>query len=330
MKISRSLLCVMVLICIALSTVGCGEEKKDVLTRNLTPQEKKAVIELRKKAEQGDAQAQNDLGVRYYKIYVGGGCKSPEESTHALKETEKWIRKAADQNNADAQYNLGKHCRSLLGAEGMNKAVSWYRKAADQGHMDAQYELGMCYAKGYGIQQDLNEAVKWFRKAADQGHEDAEDALEVLVSEINNSNYMIKDIRNEVEKGNAEAMYTLGLHYRKGDGIRKDANEAVRWCRKAAEKGFAKAQYLLGEYYYRGYGVQKEYSEAVNWWRKAADQNFAEAQYYLGMCYDNGFGVPQNSNEAVKWYQKAARNGNRKAKDMLLDKRLNKRRESQI
>ena len=58
--------------------------------------------------------------------------------------------------------------------------VAAYRKAAEQGDADAQYNLGVCYANGYGLQKDLTQAMFWFRKAADQGHAKAREALKIL------------------------------------------------------------------------------------------------------------------------------------------------------
>ena len=48
-------------------------------------------------------------------------------------------------------------------------AVSWYRKAADQGDANAQYNLGIMYDNGQGVPQDYAAAAAWYRKAADQG-----------------------------------------------------------------------------------------------------------------------------------------------------------------
>jgi len=41
--------------------------------------------------------------------------------------------------------------------------------AAEQGDAEAQYNLGVRYANGEGVPEDYKEAVKWFRKAAEQG-----------------------------------------------------------------------------------------------------------------------------------------------------------------
>jgi TPR repeat protein len=57
-----------------------------------------ALKEWRPLAEQGDADAQSNLGVMYYN---GNGV--PQDYAQAVK----WYRKAAEQGHADAQSNLG-------------------------------------------------------------------------------------------------------------------------------------------------------------------------------------------------------------------------------
>ena len=67
----------------------------------------------------------------------------------------KWYRKAAEQNHAEAQYNLGVCYDEGEGvAKDQVEAVKWYRKAAEQNFAAAQYNLGVCYAKGEGVAKD--------------------------------------------------------------------------------------------------------------------------------------------------------------------------------
>ena len=79
----------------------------------------------------------------------------------------KWYRKAADQGNASAQFNIG-----FLYEDGFNvakdykEALRWYRKAADQGYADAQCSIGVLYEMEWHYYE---EALRWYRKAADQG-----------------------------------------------------------------------------------------------------------------------------------------------------------------
>ena len=56
------------------------------------------VEELRARAEQGDADAQANLGLMYY-----NGEGVPQDYAEAVR----WFRLAAEQGDADAQYNLG-------------------------------------------------------------------------------------------------------------------------------------------------------------------------------------------------------------------------------
>ncbi|MDO5464405.1 MAG: ankyrin repeat domain-containing protein, partial [Akkermansia sp.] len=152
----------------------------------------KAVEYFRKAAEQGQADAQNNLGVCY---------ESGRGVTKDYQEAVRWYRKAAEQGQADAQNNLGGCYANGRGVtQDYNEAVRWYRKAAEQGYAGAQNDLGWCYENGRGVTQDYQEAVRWYRKAAEQGY--------------------------------AIAQSNLGLCYANGRGVTQDYNEAVRWYRK--------------------------------------------------------------------------------------------------
>ena len=54
------------------------------------------------------------------------------------------------------------------------QAVYWWRKAAEQGDAMAQYNLGHACFRGEGVPQDYTQAVYWWRKAAEQGDADAQ------------------------------------------------------------------------------------------------------------------------------------------------------------
>ena len=93
----------------------------------------------------------------------------------------------------------------------------------------------------------------------------------------------------------------------------------MKWYRKAAEQGLANAQYKLGVAYVTGNGVEKDAAEAVKWYRKAAEQGYAKAQCFLGLCYAEGYGVTKDEAEAAKWYHKAAEQGHALAQKRLLN-----------
>ncbi len=98
---------------------------------------KTALKEWKPLAEQGDADAQNNLGV----MYANGQGVAQDD-----KQAVSWYRKAAEQGDAKAQYNLGNMYDQGRGvAQDDKQAASWYRKAAEQGHAQAQNNLGVMY-----------------------------------------------------------------------------------------------------------------------------------------------------------------------------------------
>ena len=81
-------------------------------------------------AEQGYADAQNNLGVCYE---TGAGV--PKDLVQAAS----WYRKAAEQGQTIAQYNLGVCYKNGTGVpKDAAQAAAWYRRAANQGDADAQ------------------------------------------------------------------------------------------------------------------------------------------------------------------------------------------------
>ena len=264
---------------------------------------RKWLAEVRAKAEKGDAQSQCVLGVSFYL----GDLGVAKDEVEAVK----WFRKAAAQNHAEAQFNLGVCYEKGHGvAKDEAEAVKWYRKAAEQNHAEAQNNLGVCYTNGRGVAKDEAEAVKWYRKAAEQNLAKAQFNLGICYANgrgvAQDYEEAVKWFRKAAAQNHASAQCSLGVCYVNGRGVAQDEAEAVKWYRKAAEQNEAQAQCTLGACYANGRGVAQDKAEAVKWFRKAAAQNLAEAQFYLGVYYANGLGVAQDEAEAVKWYRKAA------------------------
>ena len=113
--------------------------------------------EIEKKAWQGNAEAQFNLGVLYDK---------KQNHTKAAH----WYQRAAEQGHAKARFNLGV---SYYNGEGVKqnhtKAANFFRLAAEQGHAKAQFNLGALYYKGEGVAQNYTAAANWYRRAAKQG-----------------------------------------------------------------------------------------------------------------------------------------------------------------
>ena len=93
------------------------------------------------------------------------------------------LTKAANQGDADAQYNLGVAYHDGEGVpQDYAEAVRWWRKAAEQGNLMAQSNLGVAYEHGEGVPQDRREALRWWKKAASRGHAEAQFDLGIFYS----------------------------------------------------------------------------------------------------------------------------------------------------
>ena len=102
-------------------------------------------------AEQGDAGAQNNLGVLY--TFGRGGTQDYQEAA-------KWYRLAAEQGYILAQYNLSPVRLWRRRPQDYQEAAKWYRLAAEQGYILAQNRLGVLYASEEGVPQDYVQAPK--------------------------------------------------------------------------------------------------------------------------------------------------------------------------
>jgi hypothetical protein len=109
----------------------------------LTEEQKKEAI--RRMAERGDVRAQVSTALNYEIKWRAEG-KQDEQN---FKQAVFWYQKAAEQENAQAQYGLG---RMYAESQGFGKddvqAEFWMRKAAKQGH-----ELAIKYLEGKKVKQ---------------------------------------------------------------------------------------------------------------------------------------------------------------------------------
>src|SRR5205814_4996237 len=79
----------------------------------------------------------------------------------------KWYRKAAQQDDAVAQFNLG-IIYAKGGSPNYAEAALWYHLAADHGLGGAEFNLGMMYVEGQGVSLDYVQAHMWLNLVASQ------------------------------------------------------------------------------------------------------------------------------------------------------------------
>ena len=117
--------------------------------------------EWRPLAEQGNADAQFNLGLLY-----ANGQGVPQDYVQARQ----WYEKAAIQGDASAQLNLGVIYGNGKGVpEDYQLALYWFRLSANQGNAMAQTKLGLMYERGNGVPQDVVLAQKWYILGAANG-----------------------------------------------------------------------------------------------------------------------------------------------------------------
>ena len=147
---------------------------------------------------------------------------------------------------------------------------------------------------------------------ANMGNADIQYDLAVAYKQVDSekSEYFFKmlyeNLKNQVDKGDANAQFKLGYMYDKGQGIKQDYQKAFELYTKSAKQGNDKAQFNLGTLYRLGHGVERDVKKTVKWYTKSAKQGNPDAQNELGFLYEAGKSVKQDYKKALKWYTKAA------------------------
>lgn len=147
-------------------------------------------------------------------------------------------------------------------------------------------------------------------------------------------------LKAEAEKGDPDAMVTLGMLYTIGQGVPKDTEKGQALLTRAAEGGYERAQYMLGLFLgTAASGLKPDKEKSKYWLKKAAAQGNKKAAamlevaengpppesfetikskaeagdvgalYELGARYSHGLGVEKNAELGRKWLLLAAGKG---------------------
>jgi len=158
-------------------------------------------------AKEGDAKAQFNVGL----IYANG--KGVNRDSYQAME---WYKKAADQGNTAAQYNLAKLISQRKDSHDprAKKWVKyWYEKAAEGGQKEAMNNLALLYLKGDGVEKNELRAFELLRKAA-------------LL-------------------GDSAAQVNVALLYAWGETLPKDKIKAYKYLKQALRQGREEASFYL-------------------------------------------------------------------------------------
>ncbi len=220
------------------------------------------------------------------------------------------LEQRANDKDAAAQYALGElYMSDKCFDRNVPRATSLLKKSADSGNTRSMVQLGRLYRNGYeqeGISKNDAAAFQYFQQAAN--------------------------------KGNKDGMSGLASAYRRGEGVKENKGEAIRWyiaggriyyacqvdydaCVReihvAAENDNFVAQYELGRRYFSGINVDKDNQKAVYWYKQAANNGHSVAQGSLGNMYRTGNEVSRDIVKANKWLSIAAAQGHYASQNRL-------------
>lgn len=220
--------------------------------------------DLLRRAETGDAEAQNELGLFY-------------AAQASLDTAVTWFRRAAEQGVAAAQHNLGVHAIRTGNAP---EAAEWFRSAARAGWSSSMFALGVMLER----EGELEQAARMYEQAAECGHPDGQDGVARLAFQQDTPEGYEK-ARHWSEQGAAQGhagcQARLGSLYHEGLGVTPDPKQAARHWMAAALAGHPGAQLMIGGAYDVGAGVGPDKVEAAYFLALSAAQGSEPAQGHL-------------------------------------------------
>lgn len=173
--------------------------------------------------------------------------------------------------NVGMAYNeLGKKCYK---EEAYADAVHWFRKAAENGNSNAQYNLSICYEAGKGVEKDGAMVVKWLTASAERGFEKSILALGnkyqfggIVDQDYHKAAFWYEKLARR--NGNAKANLILCLI------TLRRLNEAKEWLEGPLEAKNAYAYYLYGLWHEQ----KNDRKNALRWYKKAIKGGDAAAK----------------------------------------------------
>jgi len=238
------------------------------------------ISQLRAKADAGDANAENALGVM---SRLGEGVEKDKQ------EAVRWFRRAAKHGNATGMFNLAaayyngdgvgvddvSSCAWFLLSQeaGYSQADDAVRRAASENPSritEASVKVAEMYETGEDLPKNIEKALKWYRKAAEGGAPAASVSVAgLLLNGRTPSQEESVEARTRCEDAArlkyAPGAYCMAVIYRRGLGVPQDPVETAKWLTRAAELGHPKAVLQLGEAYWKGEGVAPDPTAAYMW-----------------------------------------------------------------
>jgi len=164
------------------------------------------------------------------------------------KDAQRLRRAAERKGKAEDQHQLAR--LFYFGREGLKQdrvaAATWFRKAAAQEYARAQFNLGECYSNGQGVEQNHTLAATWVSQAAANGDVKAQGVFGLICQAgrgVEQDDVLaVAWWQKAAARDDATSQYNLGQSYMHGTfGLTKNAHCAKIYMMAAAKQGHAQA-----------------------------------------------------------------------------------------
>lgn len=228
-------------------------------------------------ADQNDPDVQYALGL----CYLNGDGTEPDGA-----EADKWLRRAAEQGQQEAQALLASSAQKPASPEDTvtEETLPDWCLRAEEGDAEAQYQTA-AYFLAVSPQEGSEDAARYLAMAAEQGHPQA--CLLLAQQHLDRQEYaQAADLlRNAADCNLGQAAELLGECYARGQGVQQDPAEAERRFIQAAQLDGGERMVRLAVRYALGDGVAPSPGKAMNWVKKARDSGLLDArEQYDALC----------------------------------------------
>lgn len=284
---------------------------------------------VKKAAEGGHVEAQNDVGASY--SHGDGTAVNKQEAV-------RWFQKAAAAGDVLSQSSLARfYLTGEVVPRNLPLAFELYKKSALAEHAWAQVNLGDMYKNGWGTQRDLDQARYWYLKAREKKPElGSEDSIAQTYLYASPPDYKegIKWLKLGMDNKRPNSFLEMGNLYKNGISVPQSYSKAGEYYKLASDHGSESAKAYISKIEKEClsrpndldrcvlafgaknpsvglkiatiYRNQKNETEYRKWLLDSVSSGNKRAQLMMAVDYANGYGVPRDNIEAYAWYRVAS------------------------
>lgn len=266
-----------------------------------------SLIEIKHSAERDIPSAQIKLAKRYQ---IGQGVEKSYEQYFY------WLRRAAENNVAEAQYLLGTELyHGFLCEKNLGLATSYLGQAIKNKYIDA-----MCFVLLNVDAEGMNkfEVIEIANFLVAKKNELSPKQLVQLSKYFENKDLPLALLLAKLSyDSDSKSSWQYYVDLLQKSITRENEATALRVIKDAATEGSSAACLLLGQKYENQAHAENDMLLSLYWYRIAAEAGELEAQLRLGDIYEGKGILNQDLETAAYWYKIAAYNGSAYAKSKV-------------